>query len=60
MITTRVTVYINRPVDEVFAFVADPANANVQVDLYPSGTPFMTLGSSNGLSDPASAATNPQ
>ena len=26
MITTRVTVDIDRPVDEVFAFVADPAN----------------------------------
>lgn len=40
-------------------FVADPANANVQVDLYPSGTPFMTVGSASGLSDPASAAANP-
>src|SRR2546421_298556 len=26
MITTRVSVQINRPVEEVFAFVADPAN----------------------------------
>ena len=26
MITTRVTVQIERPVDEVFAFVSDPAN----------------------------------
>jgi len=40
-------------------FIADPGFADVLVDLYPSGTPFMTLGSSNGLSDPASVATNP-
>jgi DNA-binding beta-propeller fold protein YncE len=40
-------------------FVADPGNANVQVDLYPSGTPFMTLSGANGLVDPASVATNP-
>jgi len=40
-------------------FIADPGNADVLVDLYPSGTPFMTLNSSNGLSDPASVATNP-
>ncbi len=40
-------------------FIADPGLADVQVDLYPSGTPFMTLGSANGLSDPASVATNP-
>jgi uncharacterized protein YndB with AHSA1/START domain len=26
MITTRVTVHIDRPIDEVFAFVSDPAN----------------------------------
>ena len=26
MITTRVTVEINRPISEVFAFVVDPAN----------------------------------
>ena len=26
MITTRVTIQINRPIDEVFAFVTDPAN----------------------------------
>jgi hypothetical protein len=41
-------------------FIADPGAADVRVDLYPSGTPFMTRNSSNGLSDPASAATNPQ
>jgi len=40
-------------------FVADPSLADVQVDLYPSGTPFMTVGSANGLVDPASAANNP-
>jgi len=40
-------------------FVADPGLADVQVDLYPSGTPFATLSSANGLVDPASAATNP-
>jgi hypothetical protein len=40
-------------------FIADPAGAQVLVDLYPSGTPFTTLGAANGLSDPASVATNP-
>ena len=40
-------------------FVADPANANVVVDNYPSGTNVTTLGSGNGLSDPAGVATNP-
>jgi len=40
-------------------FIADPANLDVLVDLYPSGAPFTTLGSGNGLSDPASAAPNP-
>lgn len=38
-------------------FVADVGAADVQVDLYPSGTPFMTV--TNGLVDPAGVATNP-
>jgi hypothetical protein len=37
------------------AFVADLANANVQVLKYPSGTTVKTLNSANGLSDPAAA-----
>jgi DNA-binding beta-propeller fold protein YncE len=40
-------------------FIADPTNADVLVDLYPSGAPFMVLNSANGLSDPASVAVNP-
>jgi hypothetical protein len=40
-------------------FIADPGFADVLVDKYPSGAPFMTLGSSNGLSDPAGVAVNP-
>jgi hypothetical protein len=37
-------------------FVADVANANVVVDNYPSGSTITTLGSANGLSDPAGVA----
>ena len=40
-------------------FIADPGNADVLVDLYPSGTPFAVLNGSNGLVDPAGVATNP-
>lgn len=50
-------VAINRKNGKIF--IADPANANVLVDLYPSGTPFAVLNGANGLSDPAGVATNP-
>jgi len=40
-------------------YVADVGNANVQVLDYPSGTPVTTLGSGNGLSDPAGIAVHP-
>lgn len=40
-------------------FVADPGAADVSVNKYPSGTLITTLGSSNGLSDPAGVATRP-
>lgn len=40
-------------------FVADPCNANVVIDNYPSGTLVTTLGAANGLSDPAGIATYP-
>jgi DNA-binding beta-propeller fold protein YncE len=40
---------------ETEAYVADNANANVQVLSYPSGTNITTLGASDGLSDPAAA-----
>jgi hypothetical protein len=39
-------------------FVADPSAANVVVDKYPTGSSYTTLGSSNGLSDPAGVATH--
>ena len=38
-------------------YIADPALAEVLVDKYPSGTSITTLGSGNGLSDPAGVAT---
>lgn len=40
-------------------FIVDSADAEVLVDDYPSGTPVTTLGSANGLSDPAAVATYP-
>ncbi|HVN68958.1 MAG TPA: hypothetical protein VMU38_04845 [Candidatus Binatia bacterium] len=40
-------------------FTADVGLAEVVVDKYPSGTPITTLGSGNGLSDPAGVATTP-
>lgn len=40
-------------------FVADDAAAEVFVVSYPSGTPVTTLGSANGLSDPAGVAAYP-
>ncbi|HEY5095874.1 MAG TPA: hypothetical protein VII69_12230 [Candidatus Eremiobacteraceae bacterium] len=50
-------VAINRKNGKIF--IADPSNADVLVDLYPSGTSFAVLNSANGLSDPAGVATNP-
>jgi len=50
-------VAINRKNGKIF--IADPADADVLVDLYPSGTSFAVLGSANGLFDPAGVATNP-
>jgi serine/threonine-protein kinase len=46
-------VTINKAETEVY--VADNANANVQVLSYPSGSNIITLGGANGLSDPAAA-----
>jgi hypothetical protein len=40
-------------------YVADPGASDVVVDKYPSGTAVTTLGSANGLSDPAGVATTP-
>jgi hypothetical protein len=40
-------------------YVADPGNADVAVVSYPSGTLLTTLGSANGLSDPAGVAAYP-
>jgi hypothetical protein len=40
-------------------FVADVGNANVQILSYPAGHPIKTLGSGNGLSDPAGVARYP-
>ena len=37
-------------------FIADPANADVLVVHYPSGSSYLTLGAANGLSDPAGVA----
>lgn len=39
--------------------VADPGSALVYVDTYPGGSPITTLGSGNGLVDPAGIAANP-
>ena len=46
-------------VSQGLMFVADVAFADVQVQAYPSGTLMTTLGSANGLSDPAGVASNP-
>jgi hypothetical protein len=40
-------------------FITDAGSQTVLVDLYPSGTPFLVLGSANGLTAPASATANP-
>jgi hypothetical protein len=40
-------------------FIADAGGAVVLVDYYPSGKPFIVLGTANGLTDPLSVATNP-
>jgi len=40
-------------------FIADPSDADILVDKYPSGTPITTLGSAQGFSDPAGVATYP-
>jgi hypothetical protein len=40
-------------------FIADPSGADILVDSFPSGTPITTLGTANGLSDPAGVATYP-
>ncbi|MBV9646333.1 MAG: hypothetical protein JO043_02595 [Candidatus Eremiobacteraeota bacterium] len=45
--------------NNTLVFVADPQNRDVVVDNYPSGTNVTTLGSSNGLNDPAGPAVNP-
>ena len=45
--------------DESLLFVADPANYNVQVLAYPSGSLVTTLDNSNGLVDPVGVAVYP-
>jgi hypothetical protein len=40
-------------------FIADPSNDDILVDKYPSGTPITTIGSAQGLSEPAGVATYP-
>jgi hypothetical protein len=49
---------LNKKQDTIF--VADVGNANVQVLTYPAGSLLQTLGSANGLSDPAGVAAYPQ
>ena len=46
-------------VSQGLMFVADVAFADVQVQAYPSGSLITTLGSAQGLADPAGVASNP-
>jgi hypothetical protein len=45
--------------NQTLIFIAQAADDDVLVDDYPSGTNVSTLGSANGLSDPAGVATYP-
>jgi len=53
---TSDTFHVALNTKQTLLYIADPSNADVQVDKYPAGTAVQTLNSANGLSDPAGVA----